>query len=200
MLIFWPGKLKERVQVAPFVLKSVKTLVRKHNCLFTLAVISLFAGSLVILPFGRSGGPLEAGNASTPRNGAEPGSGQVGEPPSSARRSLSEPAIPDPEDPFLRKMVQTARKDLANRHSLEVGDIDLLEVREVTWSDASCGCPKPGMVYAQIPQDGLLIRLRLKEAHFSYHSGGTKPPFLCERAPSVPPKEPKIERIDLSSR
>jgi hypothetical protein len=84
-------------------------------------------------------------------------------------------------------MVNKAKSDLADRESVELGQIDLLEVKEVTWSDAGFGCPKPGMAYAQVPQDGLLIRLRIKERIFFYHSGGAGAPFLCERTLGVKP-------------
>ena len=92
-----------------------------------------------------------------------------------------EPAISDPKDPFLNKMVMLAKKDLAHRLSIEEEQIKLLEVREVTWSDASLGCPQPGMKYKQVPQDGLLIRLSVAERVYNYHSGGNRGPFLCEK-------------------
>jgi hypothetical protein len=107
-----------------------------------------------------------------------------------------ETTIPEPQDPFLGEMVTKAREDLADRLSVETDQINLLEVREVTWPDASLGCPQPGMVYAQVPQDGLLIRLGVDKDMYFYHSGGTEDPFLCEGTSQVVPKvTPKADEF-----
>jgi hypothetical protein len=37
------------------------------------------------------------------------------------------------------------------------------------------------MGYRQVQVDGLLIRLESGGRIFEYHSGGNKPPFLCEQ-------------------
>jgi hypothetical protein len=90
------------------------------------------------------------------------------------------PPIPMPEDGGLRKLVEQARLDLAERLSVEESDILLVELKEVVWPDRSLGCPQPGMKYLQVPSDGLLIRLRVEDRSYRYHKGGMKPPFLCE--------------------
>jgi hypothetical protein len=108
----------------------------------------------------------------------------------------AEPTLPDPGDPFLKEMVSKARQDLARRLSVPVDQIDLLEVRQVTWRDASLGCPQPGMAYAQVLQEGLLIRLGLGKDMYFYHNGETGDPFLCEGTSQVLPKvTPKTDEI-----
>lgn len=98
-----------------------------------------------------------------------------------------ETAVPTPQNPYLQNIVIAAKEDLADRLSISVDQVDLLEVHEVTWSDASLGCPQPGMHYAQVLQDGLLIRLSAKGQEYEYHSGGSSEPFLCEQpAKSLP--------------
>lgn len=103
-----------------------------------------------------------------------------------------EPTIPNPGNPVWNEIVTKAKNDLAGRLSIEVSQIDLLEVREVTWSDSSLGCPQPGMIYSQATQDGLLIRLSAAGRMYFYHSGATQVPFLCEgtsqMVPQVTPK------------
>ncbi len=84
--------------------------------------------------------------------------------------------------PASKKLVRQAKEDLAGRLSVSVDDIELVEAQSVIWPDSSMGCPKPGMAYTQIQHDGLLIRLRVGDRIYEYHSGGGRPPFLCEEA------------------
>ena len=77
--------------------------------------------------------------------------------------------------------VEQAVADLAERLEVEAGEIEVVEVEFVTWPDSSLGCPQPGMAYTQVPQDGMLIRLRAAGEGYDYHSGGGRDPFLCEQ-------------------
>jgi hypothetical protein len=85
-------------------------------------------------------------------------------------------------DPAMRPLVDAAIDDLVRRLHVDRAAIVVLEARSVVWPDGSLGCPRPDMVYPQVQQDGALIRLRAEGKEFSYHSGGTRPPFLCESA------------------
>ena len=96
-----------------------------------------------------------------------------------------EPGIPVPpglEDPIIVKIVDKARQDLAERLSLPVDQIELREVRKVTWPDSSLGCPQAGVTYTQEPQAGLLIRLSASGNMYFYHSGISLEPFTCENS------------------
>jgi hypothetical protein len=90
---------------------------------------------------------------------------------------------PTPFDPVLLKLVTQAREDLAGRLGMAGNQIEVVEVPQVTWPDAGLGCPQPGMAYAQVQVDGLLIRLKAADRVYEYHSGGARPPFLCEKRP-----------------
>jgi hypothetical protein len=90
-----------------------------------------------------------------------------------------ENAQSQPLDPLLH----LAMLDLSRTHKADLADIQVIEVRAVVWPDRSFGCPRPGLNYPQVQQDGALIRLRLRGREFVYHSGGGKPPFLCEQRP-----------------
>ena len=69
-------------------------------------------------------------------------------------------------------MVQTARKDLAQRLGLPERSIELVgPVEEVTWPDASLGCPEPGMIYAQIITHGYRFKLQSGDKLYEYHAG-----------------------------
>lgn len=100
----------------------------------------------------------------------------------------NEPSKSRKQNSLERQMIMHAKKDLAQRLSVEVDQINLLEIREVIWPDSSLGCPQSGTVYDQVPQNGLLIRLGVGGRMYFYHSGGTQAPFLCEGTSQVVPK------------
>jgi hypothetical protein len=93
---------------------------------------------------------------------------------------------PNAIDEGLRPYVNLAVTDLAGRLGLQPSAITPVSAQIVTWSDASLGCPKPGMRYAQTPVDGAVIELTANGTSFHYHSGGSTPPFLCDQ-PASPP-------------
>ena len=80
-------------------------------------------------------------------------------------------------------LVQQAIDDLARQESLLPAEIEVISYEEVVWSDASLGCPNPGMRYTQVPQDGARIVLAARGVLREYHSGGHRAPFLCTRPP-----------------
>lgn len=92
------------------------------------------------------------------------------------------PATPGPARPASKTLVMQAKEDLAERLSLQIDHIEVVETEAVIWPDSSMGCPKPGMAYTQVQHDGLRIRLRAEGRVYEYHSGGTRSPFLCEQA------------------
>jgi hypothetical protein len=93
-------------------------------------------------------------------------------------------------------MATLAKEDLASRLSVAVDEIKLLEVRQVTWPDTSLGCPQPGLVYSQVAQEGLLIRLSAAGRMYFYHSGADQMPFLCEGSSQmVPQVTPKVDEF-----
>lgn len=91
--------------------------------------------------------------------------------------------VPTPLDPGSQPFVRLAQEDLAKRLSVPAEQIELIEVRDVVWPDKGLGCPQPGMAYTQVQVDGLLIRFRTGGRLYEYHSGGNRPPFLCENSP-----------------
>src|SRR5689334_11765655 len=93
------------------------------------------------------------------------------------------PAVP--LDSAIGQLVAGAKADLARRRGVTTDAIELIEARSVTWPDPSLGCPQPGMAYKQVPVDGVLIRLHVAGATFSYHGGGGRAPFLCEHPASA---------------
>jgi hypothetical protein len=90
--------------------------------------------------------------------------------------------VPGTVEPGLERLVTLAKEDLAQTLSIPVEEIEVLEAKSVVWPDGGLGCPEPGIVYTQVPREGVLIRLRAGERIFSYHGGGGTAPFLCRRS------------------
>ena len=108
------------------------------------------------------------------------------------------PPSPTTADAGLQNLIDKAVVDLANRLSIPATEITLLDATSMVWPDASLGCPQPGMAYAQVPEDGLLIRLQVGDQIYPYHSGGLRDPFLCETILKDPNPLPKIDFFNLT--
>jgi len=102
----------------------------------------------------------------------------------------------EPEQAAALPQIKTAINDLAGRLGIPVDSISIVVVKEVTWGDASMGCPQPGMAYIQVPQDGLFIRLEANGQTYDYHSGGNREPFLCQQMAQVQKGTP-FPQIDI---
>jgi hypothetical protein len=84
--------------------------------------------------------------------------------------------------------VSEAIADLAGRLGVAPAQVAVVSVEAVVWPDGGLGCPQPGMMYPQVLQDGLRIRLAVDSVVYQYHSGGRRAPFLCEHpAEPAPP-------------
>lgn len=91
---------------------------------------------------------------------------------------------PDPAEitapPEAKGVVQIATEDLAQRRSLPLEEIRLLSVEAMEWSDASLGCPQPGMMYAQIITPGYRMVLEADGEAHTYHTDHDRIVVLCE--------------------
>ena len=73
-------------------------------------------------------------------------------------------------DPNLVPLVEQARTDLAQRLGSPAGSFTLKRAEAIEWPDASLGCPKPGIVYAQVLTPGYLIVLEANGKDYEYHA------------------------------
>lgn len=112
---------------------------------------------------------------------------------------MATPTGLSPVESGLENLVRSAKEDLAQRLSINLEQIDVVEARSVVWPDASLGCPLPGMAYKQVPQDGALIRLRAGGSVYEYHSGGTRGLFLCEQPEGTSKSTPESLHPNSSS-
>jgi len=91
----------------------------------------------------------------------------------------SEPAEVTPP-PEAEAMVHMAVDDLTQHLSLAHEAIRLVSVEAMEWSDASLGCPQPGMMYAQVITPGYLVVLEAEGEQYTYHTDMDRFVVLCE--------------------
>jgi hypothetical protein len=87
----------------------------------------------------------------------------------------------------LQNLIDKAKEDLSQRLSISTARINIIEAKEVTWSNSSLGCPQPGMLYAEVLTPGYLIRLNANGQDYEYHAGKGSAIFYCENP--LPPVE-----------
>ena len=93
--------------------------------------------------------------------------------------------LPTPYDPGVQVMIDKAVDDLAQRLGIPKAEIKVVEVIEVTWPDASLGCPKMGLMYAQVVTPGYQITLEANGKPYSYHTDSKETVILCGIQPGV---------------
>jgi len=88
------------------------------------------------------------------------------------------PPVPD----VLREApaVVAAAESLAASLDLPASEIVVLAVEEVTWPNSGLGCPKPGMMYAQVLTPGYRVILQAGSQAAIYHTDRSE-----ARAPAV---------------
>ena len=133
--------------------------------------------------------------SATPIDAAQPAPSDPTEPaptdPAPTDSAPTEPAPTDPAatgstlGPTAQSQVDVAVQDLTERFDVAAGDITVVTVEEVTWRDASLGCPQKGMQYQQVLTAGTRIVLTDGDRTFNYHAGAGREPFYCAR-PDTP--------------
>ena len=73
--------------------------------------------------------------------------------------------------------LQAIQTDLTNRGI--TGTPTVTSAESVTWSDSSLGCPKPGMMYAQVLTPGLRVLVQAEGKTYDYRFGRGDVPTLC---------------------
>ena len=91
-----------------------------------------------------------------------------------------DPPLTFPKSPGPPVLIERAKVDLAQRLSIPTSQIKVKEIKEISWPDASLGCPQPGTVYAQIPTPGYIITLGYAGDKFEYHASIRGDILYCE--------------------
>lgn len=87
----------------------------------------------------------------------------------------------------LSSVTEAVLRDAAARTALDASSLVVESAQVVTWSDASLGCPQPGMSYAQVLTPGFRIVIRAGAQRFDYHAGRRGDFVLCPQGSAVPP-------------
>ena len=97
------------------------------------------------------------------------------------------PSLPTPGSTGMQYLVEKAKEDLAQRLSISLSQIDLVEATQVVWPDASLGCPQKGMAYAEVLTPGYLIILNADDKDYEYHASKDTQVIYCENpTPPIP--------------
>ena len=75
--------------------------------------------------------------------------------------------------------------DLAGQLGIAAEAITVRSVEAVEWPDASLGCPKPGMMYAQVITPGYRIVLEANGQSYEYHAGRSGRAYAASREAPV---------------
>ena len=77
--------------------------------------------------------------------------------------------------------VNLALADLQKRLGLkDTSTIKVTAVEAVEWSNAGLGCPKAGMMYAEVITPGFRILLEAASKTYEYHSNRKTKVVLCQ--------------------
>lgn len=129
----------------------------------------------------------EAPNPSSPGPSVESLSTLISTQPPQGVPTKMSPVLPTSSASSLEGLIENAKNDLAQRLSIPVGDISVVEAKAVTWPDGSLGCPQPGMIYTQVLTPGYLVKLKYASRDFEYHAKDGGYIFFCENP--LPPVE-----------
>ena len=75
--------------------------------------------------------------------------------------------------------VEAAKQDLATRLHVPVEQVSVIFQKERDWPDRSAGCPRKGMLYAQVVTNGSELELAVAGKRYSYHARAGEPYFYC---------------------
>jgi hypothetical protein len=66
--------------------------------------------------------------------------------------------------------VVLAQQNLAEIAKTDISQIEVVFTEKTEWNDSSLGCPKKGMMYAQVITPGYKVLLKYKQSTYEYHT------------------------------
>jgi len=83
-------------------------------------------------------------------------------------------------DPKAKALSELTIFHLSKHLDIPKSQITLLSIKPTNWPDTSLGCPKPGMMYAQVITPGFRIELEVGEERYVYHTDRVTRVVLCD--------------------
>ena len=85
-------------------------------------------------------------------------------------------------DDARTQLIERAKAEAATLTRTSADSVQVVSVEAVDWPDSSLGCPKAGMMYAQVITPGYKIVLETGGRTYEFHSGlnPTGPLVRCE--------------------
>jgi hypothetical protein len=87
---------------------------------------------------------------------------------------------PGPASDAQTAAVEAARQDAAQRLSLPAESLQVEDVEARQWNDRSLGCPRQGVLYAQIVTPGFLVVVGGGSRHLEYHADDRGTAVFCQ--------------------
>jgi hypothetical protein len=87
-----------------------------------------------------------------------------------------------PGESVLDTLVRRAKEQLVEQvDGIDIDEIEVVSAEAVQWPDASLGCPRPDMMYAQVITPGYQIVLAAGGEEYDFHTGNRAegPIILC---------------------
>jgi len=78
-----------------------------------------------------------------------------------------------------REVRRAVVADAARRFKVAESAVVLARAEQLTWNDASLGCPQPGHIYAQLLVPGFRVAARTPEGELIYHTDSQKRALVC---------------------
>jgi len=101
------------------------------------------------------------------------------QPPSDTATAFPTPVVPG-SDSDREEIVAVVAADLAQQLGISPDQITVIRVTAKTWSDASLGCPEPGMMYAQVLTPGYQMILDAGGNQYVYRTDQSGNFKLCQ--------------------
>jgi hypothetical protein len=76
--------------------------------------------------------------------------------------------------------------DAARKAGIDPSEVEVMSAQEVTWSDGSLGCPKPGVMYTQALVPGYQVILKAGASQYTYHAAQSGSFVECKPSLKAP--------------
>jgi ADP-ribose pyrophosphatase YjhB (NUDIX family) len=100
--------------------------------------------------------------------------------------------------PDEERALEAARRTLAEQTGVPADEVRLVSIAETEWPDASLGCPRPGMMYAQVITPGYLVTLEAEGRTHEVHTDRNGRAVICKDGASADRADDEVVRVTRS--